>query len=55
VITTNRPDDPARPAVEPAPPERPRANRHTLTAQSPATLDNNVETIKVGGLMKDPG
>jgi hypothetical protein len=41
--------------VHPAPHGRPRANRHTLTAQSPVTLDNNVETTKVGDLMKDPG
>jgi hypothetical protein len=41
--------------VEPASPERPRANRHTLAAQSAAALDTNVETIKIDGTAKDPG
>jgi hypothetical protein len=41
--------------MEPAPTERPRANSHTLPAQSPATLDNNAETIKNAGGAKDPG
>jgi hypothetical protein len=41
--------------VEQAPPERDRANCHTVTAQSPATPNNHVNTIKVDVLMKDLG
>jgi Transposase DDE domain group 1 len=52
---STRPDNPAARTVEPAPTERPRANSHTLPAQSPATLGNNAETIKNAGGTKDPG